>query len=498
MNQTYNLKRVHKVNLFAVLTIVVFFIVKSIIIKGPESLGTILTQTLPIAAIVVVLYFLPIKALVKGFLLGLLPTISVLAVLYLDGYGLDRHYLIFVSIAMVALYFESKLLIIHGLVLNIAFIALYIVRPMSIINSAADINLFISVLFVLNGIYLFLFFLTRWGKSIIKMASDEKSANEIALNTLASTMKEIESNTSILNSNMHGMTQNANLTKDSSHQVALAMQEIAIGVQEQAESVTDINMQVAAISEDVNEAHNISNQLTDSNSEMMAQVTTGEEEIQIMNTQMSIIDTSIEAAIVTVKDLEVSMADIKNFLSVITAISAQTNLLALNASIESARAGEAGKGFAVVADEIRKLAEQSANSVNDINNIVASINVKTNEAVETVSRGNSAVDEGSNIIKNITTQYASIKNAFIDNNKSLDREIIMINQINEAFNIVHEKISNIASISQQQSASTQEILATIENQDANIENLTNSLLDIDELGQNLTNLIEKIKDRSKK
>lgn len=223
---------------------------------------------------------------------------------------------------------------------------------------------------------------------------------------------------------------------------------------------------------------------------MMGEVTNGEEQIAHMKDQMQIIDDAIEAAIVTVKELENSMGDIQNFLEVITNISSQTNLLALNASIESARAGEAGKGFAVVADEIRKLAEQSAESVQDINNIVESVGRKTQEAVTTVNQGNEAVDEGSEIIGRITNQYNLIKESFVKNNDELDREIKMIDQINDSFVVVHERISNIASISEEQSASTEEILATIENQESNIENLTMSLKDIEALSEKLTDLIE--------
>ena len=150
-----------------------------------------------------------------------------------------------------------------------------------------------------------------------------------------------------------------------------------------------------------------------------------------------------------------------------------------------------GKGFAVVADEIRKLAEQTANSAKDINDIVDVIGNKTKDAVRTVGKGNEAVDEGSTIIDNIITQYGTIKVSFEQNNDELNREMKMINQINKSFVIVNERISNIASISQEQSASTEEVLATIENQESSIENLTGSLGDIVSISKSLSELIEK-------
>ncbi|WP_373480377.1 methyl-accepting chemotaxis protein [Geminocystis sp.] len=108
-----------------------------------------------------------------------------------------------------------------------------------------------------------------------------------------------------------------------------------------------------------------------------------------------------------VKRLAEASQQISTIVAVISQISSRTNLLALNASIQAARAGEAGRGFAIVADEVRQLADRSAKSLQEIEQIVLQIQTETGSVM-------TAMEEGIQQVRDVTERSEQAKRSLED------------------------------------------------------------------------------------
>jgi len=164
-----------------------------------------------------------------------------------------------------------------------------------------------------------------------------------------------------------------------------------------------------------------------------------------------------------------SSLHIGNISDALATITAQTNLLSLNASIEAARAGDAGKGFAVVASEIRKLAEESKNSTEEIKGIVENIQTKAAIAAESIKITKQVVDEQD--IAVVQTQEI-----FDDILKAIEKMTIKVKEIRSSILITNENkssllsaIENISSVSEETASASEEVTASTEEINATME-----------------------------
>lgn len=157
-----------------------------------------------------------------------------------------------------------------------------------------------------------------------------------------------------------------------------------------------------------------------------------------------------------IKKMEKIIIEIVKITGSISKISEQTNLLALNAAIEAARAGEAGRGFSIVAEEVRKLADLTKVSANDINQmlIVAEESMKTN-----LHLAKHSGEQLNDIIVKAKTTNEEIEKVFL----SVEKQKGSIEEITKSVGIVAENSNSIEKLSKEQLEIFDEISEGINN-----------------------------------
>lgn len=177
--------------------------------------------------------------------------------------------------------------------------------------------------------------------------------------------------------------------------------------------------------------------------------------------------------------------------SVISSIAQQTNLLALNAAIEAARAGSAGKGFAVVAEEIKNLAQQSALSTKEIDEVVSELQINSENAVKTMEKVSSITEQQYKSVGQSKDKYVNIAEAM----KDMKDSVKQINEAGEKMESMKSQIltsmETLSAVAEENSAATEEVNASVEEQAASAEEISSTSSELTNMAQSLKNLISK-------
>ncbi|MFS0644470.1 methyl-accepting chemotaxis protein [Siminovitchia sp. 179-K 8D1 HS] len=326
----------------------------------------------------------------------------------------------------------------------------------------AGITAFICLLSILFGIFIAKVIsrpLGQVARLVEKVADGDLSETvnirtKDEVGTLARSVNKMVGNLRATIQNILSASENLSA---SAEQVSASTEEIASASTNQANAAQTINELFKELADAINSVAQ--------NTEQAAELSN--KTIKIAKEGGQVVQSSVEGAAMVstqMSRLEEDSKKIGEIIEVINDIADQTNLLALNAAIEAARAGEQGRGFAVVADEVRKLAERSSQATNEISNIIKNMQEATVVSVKSVEEGVTTTQKSGEAFENI------------------------IQMINDTGN----KVTEIASASEEQAAQTSEVLSYIESISATTEEAAASSEETASTANALTELAEEL------
>lgn len=262
---------------------------------------------------------------------------------------------------------------------------------------------------------------------------------------------------------------------EQSQEVTASSEELSATMEEMTTNFQNIDQSTSIIVQNIQEVNAITEELSATMDEVNSGITqlatnsmeSSEESIQIKERASVIKQKGFESKniaddlyeekqrnIINAIEKGKVVSEINIIANSIASIAEQTNLLALNAAIEAARAGEQGKGFAVVADEVRKLAEQSSEYVGKIQNVVSNVQ----EAVDNLSVN------AKDVLDYIDSRVRKDYDLLIDTGNNYEKDAVYVNELSQ----------NIASMTEELNASTEEISSVVQTIAGNMQNNTES------------------------
>lgn len=342
------------------------------------------------------------------------------------------------------------------------------------------------------------------GDFTLELNNDSKNEFGIMEKALSETVTNISSMINVVkekcvdidnrSENIHAVTEEIS---SSTSQVASSIQDVAKGTISQADYLVRIG---ASLSQFGNELDTIVKSIKDidiKSKDIGSMANHSNENMQTLVSSMEKVKNLFNNFEAKIEGFSNNINQINEITTVITDIAEQTNLLALNAAIEAARAGESGKGFSVVADEIRKLAEQSKESLDNIVYLIKDISGQTSDMVSTsevmgveINGQVTAVSKSIESFKNIIVAVESVIPKIDIVNKSAG-------SIDQQKNGIISKVQDASSIAEEVSSSSERIAASSEEINASTEEVTANIFELSNMTKSMMMEVNKFKIKDK-
>ena len=239
-------------------------------------------------------------------------------------------------------------------------------------------------------------------------------------------------------------------------------QEMSVSSTNQAQDAATAGSDVTCMGEmignstiEVRKMHTISNQIQTVSEQTMNEIRALNEEMKQVNRSMNYLGQQTRLT-------KESADKINNATELIAAVASQTSLLSLNASIEAARAGDLGKGFGVVAAEIQKLAVQSNEAVEDIRNMAETLTKNSNQTIQRMEEVQTVIEHQKQTIQKTGQVFEDVRTGICESADYMNMVIRQTEEMEEIRTDIVASVQNSASLAQENAASIEEMMASLE------------------------------------
>lgn len=277
------------------------------------------------------------------------------------------------------------------------------------------------------------------------------------VNKINSLALEVDKSSTILNEQAEVSSSVAKIINEAMGEVSVGadklssdMFSVSNNVEHNANSIQSMSQSVSTIAMQARKTKEVSSE--------------GKMAMEKMKSNMDIIvKQSVESSGI-MKSLDTRLQQISDITKLIHDISEQTNLLSLNASIEAARAGEHGKGFAVVAQEVKKLAEQSSESVDKVAALISEIQNDSSKALINIEQSKKSIEEGSKVVNDSERNFHQIVTYIDDLSNNIESIAATADEISQRSSDIFNSIERVTNISQSTTAGVEEVTGTTDEQ----------------------------------
>lgn len=321
------------------------------------------------------------------------------------------------------------------------------------------------------------------------LSNDEIGQLSKSLNTMIENLAKLLQSVQIASKEVHiaavALASTAEETSASTEEVARTVEEIAKGASEQASEAEKGSFMTSNLANKFDALEMSSKEMLEASENVVASNEKGLLVVKDLQEKNAKNNTSLLEIERAVQELNRKTQSIEGILETISNIAGQTNLLALNAAIEAARAGDAGRGFAVVADEIRKLAEQSAASTDEIQTIISTIREESNNTVNIMLEVTRLNKERDVTVQEVGSSFQDISNAIAIITEKIHHINDYVIAMSKDKDEIVSAIENISAVSEETAASSQEVTASMEQTSSAIDDVAKAAEDLNRLAEKL-------------